>query len=158
VNPRRIAVAVGIALLTAFVVLVLVAGTSGAGAVVVAILTIGGLVAAGNLLYGRHSHGAAAQARIRPAQEAANRAADLAAETRRATADAARRGERFCPLDPARMGPTGPASLDPGRADRARLDSGRAHPARSDSGRADPARSDPGPAQDTRAGPAHSGA
>ncbi len=97
----RIAVATGIALLTAFAVIVVVAGKSGAGAAVVALVAIAALVAAGNLLYGRHSHGAAAQARIRPAQEAADRAADLAAETRRATAEAARRGERFCPLDPA---------------------------------------------------------
>jgi hypothetical protein len=98
---KRIGVAVGIALLTLFVAVVVLAGKSGAGAAVVAFVAIAGLVAAGNLLYGRHSHGAAAQARIRPAQDAANRAADRAAETRRASTDAARRGERYCPLDPA---------------------------------------------------------
>jgi hypothetical protein len=40
-------------------------------------------------------------ARVRPAQEAQNRAADVAAEARRAVAEAERRGERYCPLDPA---------------------------------------------------------
>ena len=53
------------------------------------------------LLYGRHSHGKKAVDRVRPAQEAQNRAADLAAEARRAVAEAERRGERYCPLDPA---------------------------------------------------------
>ncbi len=114
-NLRRVAVATGIALLTAFAVIVVLAGKSGAGAAIVAMLAVVALVAAGNLLYGRHSHGAAAHARIRLAQDAANRVADLAAQTRRATADAARRGERFCPLDPARPEPsrTQPARPDP---------------------------------------------
>ena len=77
------------------------AGHAGAGAAVVAFIAIAALVGAGNLLYGRHSHGAKALARIRPAQEAHDRAADVAAEARRAVAEAERRGERFCPLDPA---------------------------------------------------------
>ena len=98
----RIAVAAGIALLAAFAIVVVLAGKSGAGAVVVALIAIAALIGAGNLLYGRRSHYAAVQARSRPAQEAHDRAADVAAETRRATAEAARRGERYCPLDPAR--------------------------------------------------------
>ncbi len=76
-----------------------------AGPVVVVVVALAALVGAGNLLYGRHSHGAAAEARTRPAQEAANRAADQAAEARRATAEAARRDERYCPLDPSHPRP-----------------------------------------------------
>ena len=97
----RIAIAVGIALLAIFVIAVVTEGHAGAGAAVVAFLVIAVLVGAGNALYGRHSHGKKAVDRVRPAQEAQNRAADLAAEARRAVADAERRGERFCPLDPA---------------------------------------------------------
>jgi hypothetical protein len=97
----RIAIAVGIALLAVFVLAVLTEGHAGAGAAVVAFLAIAGLVGAGNLLYGRHSHGKKAVDRVRPAQEAQNRAADVAAEARRAVAEAERRGERYCPLDPA---------------------------------------------------------
>jgi hypothetical protein len=62
----RIAVAAGIALLTAFVVIVILAGPPGLGAAVGAAFAIVVLVAAGNLLYGRNSHYAAAQARMRP--------------------------------------------------------------------------------------------
>jgi hypothetical protein len=36
------------------------------------------LIGGGNLLYGKNSHGAAAQARVRPAQQAQNRAIDEA--------------------------------------------------------------------------------
>jgi hypothetical protein len=36
------------------------------------------LIGGGNLLYGKNSHGARAQARVRPAQEAQNRAIDEA--------------------------------------------------------------------------------
>jgi len=97
----RIAIAVAILLVTAFAVVVLAEGHSGAGAAVVAFLAIAVLVGAGNALYGRHSHGKKAVDRVRPAQEAQNRAADLAAEARRAVAEAERRGERYCPLDPA---------------------------------------------------------
>jgi hypothetical protein len=53
------------------------------------LVTIGALViliGGGNLLYGKNSHGAMAQARIRPAQEAHNRSID---EARRAAAAAA---------------------------------------------------------------------
>jgi hypothetical protein len=97
----RLATAFGIAILTAFLVVVWLAGPSGLRTGVIVVVTMGVLVGAGNLLYGRHSHGAAAVDRVRPAQEAHDRAADVAAEARRAVAEAARRGERYCPLDPA---------------------------------------------------------
>jgi hypothetical protein len=97
----RIAIVVAIALLTAFAVVVIAEGQGGAGAAVVAFLAIAALVGGGNALYGRHSHGKKAVDRVRPAQEAHDRAADLAAEARRAVAEAERRGERYCPLDPA---------------------------------------------------------
>ncbi len=107
----RIAVGAGIALLTIFVVVVVLAGHGGAGAAVVAFAAIAALVAAGNALYGRHSHGAAAVNRVRGAQEAHDRAADRAAEARRAVAEAARRGERYCPLGPAHR-QVDPATID----------------------------------------------
>ena len=97
----RIAIALAILFVTAFAVVVIAEGQGGAGAAVVAFIAIAALVGAGNALYGRHSHGKKAVDRVRPAQEAQNRAADLAAETRRAVAEAERRGERYCPLDPA---------------------------------------------------------
>ncbi len=97
---RRIALLAGIVFLALFVLVAVFAAH--AGLVVVALAAVAVLIGAGNLLYGRHSHGAAAQARIRPAQAAHDRAADQAAEARRAVAEAARRGERYCPLDPAR--------------------------------------------------------
>ncbi|HXZ62487.1 MAG TPA: hypothetical protein VEG62_07070 [Acidimicrobiales bacterium] len=98
----RTAVIVGIVLLAAFVVSGAVATMHGAVATVVIVaVALAVLIGAGNLLYGKHSHGAAAQARIRPAQEAADRAADRAAAARRAVAEAERRGERYCPLDSA---------------------------------------------------------
>jgi hypothetical protein len=100
-NWTRIAVAAGIAFLTLFVVVVIAEGQAGAGAAVVAFIAIAALVGAGNALYGRHSHGKKAMDRIRPAQDRHNRAADLAAEARRAATEAERRGERYCPLDPA---------------------------------------------------------
>ena len=95
----RIAIAVGIALVAVFVLAVITEGHAGAGAAVVAFVAIAVLVGGGNALYGRHSHGKKAVDRVRPAQEAQNRAADLAAEARRAVAEAQRRGERYCPLD-----------------------------------------------------------
>jgi len=97
--------ALAILLVTAFAVVVIAEGQAGAGAAVVAFIAIAALVAAGNALYGRHSHGKKAVDRVRPAQEAQNRAADLAAEARRAVAEAERRGERYCPLDPAHRTP-----------------------------------------------------
>jgi hypothetical protein len=115
----RIAIAVGIALLAIFVLAVITEGHAGAGAAVVAFLAIAVLVGAGNVLYGRHSHGKKAVDRVRPAQEAQNRAADLAAESRRAVAEAQRRGERYCPLDPAHRTDTtnDDATTDPSTAD-----------------------------------------
>src|SRR3984957_18435076 len=98
----RLAIAVATPLLTIFVVVVVLAGHAGAGAAVVAFIAIAALVGAGNALYGRNSHGKKAVDCVRPAHEAQNRAADLAAESRRAVAEAQRRGERYCPLDPAR--------------------------------------------------------
>ncbi len=105
----RIAVAAGIALLTTFVVVVLLAGPYGLGSVVIVLVTMAVLIGAGSLLYGRRSPYAATQERTRPAQEAHDRAADMAADVRRATAEAARRGERFCPLDPAHRAPEQPS-------------------------------------------------
>jgi hypothetical protein len=102
----RIAIVVAIALLTAFAVVVIAEGQGGAGAAVVAFLAIAALVGGGNALYGRHSHGKKAVDRVRAAQEAHDRAADLAAEARRAVAEAERRGERYCPLDPAQRAST----------------------------------------------------
>ena len=96
----RIAVAAGIALLTLFVVVIYLTGPYGLRSVLIVVVTMALLIGAGNLLYGRHSHGAAAVERVRPAQEAHDRAADVAAESRRAVAAAQRRGERYCPLDP----------------------------------------------------------
>ena len=80
-TATRVALIAGIVFLAAFVVVV--AFAHHAGPVVLAVGMLAVLVACGNLLYGRHSHGAAAQARVRPAQEAHDRAADLAAESRR---------------------------------------------------------------------------
>jgi hypothetical protein len=108
----RIAIAIGIALLAVFVLAVVTEGHAGAGAAVVAFIAIAVLVGAGNLLYGRHSHGKKAVDRVRPAQEAQNLAADRAAEARRAVAEAARRGERYCPLDPANQTTSTSATTD----------------------------------------------
>ncbi len=102
-TTTRIALIAGIVLLAALVVVGVFAAH--AGLVLVAFVAIAALVAAGNLLYGRHSHGAAAMNRVRAAQEAHDRAADAAAEARRAVAEAERRGERYCPLDPANPRP-----------------------------------------------------
>ncbi len=99
----RIALTAGITLLVLFVVVIAFAMHAGPAVVVVVVLAV--LVGGGNLLYGRHSHGAAAVARVRADQEAHDRAADTAAESRRAVAEAARRGERYCPLDPAQQRP-----------------------------------------------------
>jgi hypothetical protein len=104
----RIVIALAILLLTAFAVVVIAAGQGGAGAAMVAFIAIAVLVGAGNVLYGRHSHGKKAVDRVRPAQEAQNRAA----EARRAVAEAERRGERYCPLDPAHRTDADASSAD----------------------------------------------
>ncbi len=100
-TPARIATAAGILVLTFFVAAILLAGALGPSTGLIAAVAIVALIAGGSLLYGRHSHGIKAVERTRPAQEAHDRAADLAADARRATAEAAKRGERYCPLDPA---------------------------------------------------------
>ena len=131
-SVTRIALIAGIAFLGAFVVVA--AFALHAGVVVVVAVVIAGLVGAGNLLYGRHSHGAAAVARSREAQEAHDRAADLANDARRATTVAARRGERYCPLDPAYRTPAPPPDQTPADAD---AEPAAAAGADADAGRAD---------------------
>jgi hypothetical protein len=98
----RIATYFGAFLLAAFFVVVLAYGAYGAGSWVVVGVALVLLIMGGSRLYGRQSRYGAIAARKRPAQEAHNRAADLAAEARRAAAEAAKEGERYCPLDPAR--------------------------------------------------------
>ena len=69
-------------------------GIHGALTPVIAIVALVGLIAGGNLLYGKNSHGAAATARVRPAQEAQNRAIDEAQERARHEREQARRSSR----------------------------------------------------------------
>jgi hypothetical protein len=97
----RIATYFGAFLLAAFVVIVLAYGAYGAGSGIVAGAVLVLLVVGGSRLYGRQSRYGAIAARKRPAQDAHNHAADLAADARRAAAEAAEKGERYCPLDPA---------------------------------------------------------
>jgi hypothetical protein len=97
----RMATYFGAFLLTVFALIVLTEGNYGAGSFVLGAFALVGLIGAGSMLYGRNSRYAAITARKRPAQDAHDRAADLAAEARRATSEAAKRGERYCPLDPA---------------------------------------------------------
>ena len=47
-----------------------------------------------------------------PPRRRTNRAADVAAEARRAVAEAERRGERYCPLDPAHRTDADASSAD----------------------------------------------
>ena len=96
----RIAVTAGTVLLAAFFVFGAIATLHSAVAVLVIVAAaLAVLIGAGNLLYGKDSHGAAAQARKRPAQDAADLAAARAADACRAVAEAARRGERYCPIE-----------------------------------------------------------
>jgi hypothetical protein len=97
----RIATALGAFVLLAFFLLMLIAGPWGATTGIMVSIAIVGLIVAGSLLYGRNSRYGAVAARNKSAQEAHDRAADLAADARRAAAEAADRGERFCPMDPA---------------------------------------------------------
>jgi hypothetical protein len=85
----RFALAAGVVLVVAFMLLVAI-GIHGALTPVIAIVAVVGLVACGNLLYGKNSHGAAATARVRPAQEAQNRAIDEAQERARLEREQAR--------------------------------------------------------------------
>jgi hypothetical protein len=97
----RIATYFGAFLLAAFFVIVLAYGGYGAGRGIVVAVALVLLIVGGSRLYGRRSRYGDIAARKRPAQEAHNHAADLAADARRATAEAAKNGERYCPLDPA---------------------------------------------------------
>jgi len=80
----RVAIAAGTLVAVGLVVLVGI-GVHGALTPLIAIFALVFLIGGGNLLYGKNSHGAMAQARTRPAQEAQNRAID---EARRAAAAA----------------------------------------------------------------------
>jgi xanthosine utilization system XapX-like protein len=82
VRLTRFALAAGVVVVVAFMLLVAI-GIHGALTPVIAIVALVGLIVCGNLLYGQHSHGAAAVARKRPAQEAQNRAIDQAQEQAR---------------------------------------------------------------------------
>jgi hypothetical protein len=73
----RFAIGAGVLVLVAFAVLMAIA-VGGTFSPVVAFAALLILIGGGNLLYGRHSHGAAAQARVRPAQEEQDRAIDEA--------------------------------------------------------------------------------
>jgi hypothetical protein len=97
----RIATYFGAFVLAAFFVIVLAYGAYGAGTGIVVVVALVLLIAGGSRLYGRRSRYGDIAARKRPAQEAHNHAADLAADARRAAAEAAKNGERYCPLDPA---------------------------------------------------------
>jgi type VI protein secretion system component VasK len=82
VRLTRFALTVGVLVVVAFMLLVAI-GIHGALTPVIAIVALVGLIVCGNFLYGQHSHGAAATARKRPAQEAQNRAIDEAQEQAR---------------------------------------------------------------------------
>jgi hypothetical protein len=75
-RTSRIPLFAGMLLLLAFVIVVAI-GIHAITALLV-IFVLAALIGGGNLLYGKNSHGAAAQARVRPAQEARNRAIDEA--------------------------------------------------------------------------------
>ena len=86
----RFALGAGVVVVVAFMLLVAI-GIHGALTPVIAIVALVVLIACGNLLYGKNSHGAAAQARVRPAQEAQNRAIDEAQARARLEREQARR-------------------------------------------------------------------
>ena len=89
----RFALGAGVFVVVAFMLVVAI-GMHDAFTPLIAILALVGLIACGNLLYGRHSHGAAATARMRPAQEAQNRAIDETQERARLAREQARQGRR----------------------------------------------------------------
>ena len=76
-RTSRLALLGGIVILVGLMVVTAIA-IHGALAPLLAVLVLVFLIGAGNLLYGKNSHGAMAQARTRPAQEAQNRAIDEA--------------------------------------------------------------------------------
>jgi hypothetical protein len=82
-------VIVGGALVVLGLITLVVIGFHGALTPLIAVVALVFLIGGGNLLYGKNSHGAMAQARTRPAQEAQNRAID---EARRAARDQAVEG------------------------------------------------------------------
>jgi type VI protein secretion system component VasK len=103
----RFALGAGVVVVVAFMLLVAI-GMHGAFTPVIAILALVGLIVCGNLLYGKHSHGAAATARVRPAQEAQNRAIDEAHERARLAREEARqRRQRRQQGQPFRRGDEG---------------------------------------------------
>jgi hypothetical protein len=73
----RVALAGGALVVIGLIVLVAI-GSHAALTPLLAIAVLVLLIGGGNLLYGKNSHGAMAQARTRPAQEAQNRAIDEA--------------------------------------------------------------------------------
>ena len=85
----RFALGAGVVVVAAFILAVAI-GAHSALTPVIAIVALVGLIACGNLLYGKHSHGAAATARVRPAQEAQNRAIDETQEQARLAREEAR--------------------------------------------------------------------
>jgi hypothetical protein len=101
VTAPKLAVAAGIALLAGFLYILIIALSKYAGGTslnpflngVLVIVAMAVLIGAGSLTYGKNSHYARAQARIRPAQEAHNLAADEAATARRAEAAVAEPAE-----------------------------------------------------------------
>ena len=89
----RVVLATGVAAVVAFIVLAAI----GLHELVTPLIVVGALallVGSGNLLYGRNSHGAIAQARVRPAQEAQNRAIDEAQREDRLARERARAERR----------------------------------------------------------------
>jgi type VI protein secretion system component VasK len=90
VRFTRIVLGIGVVFVVAFMLVVAI-GLHGALTPVIAVVALVGLIACGNLLYGKNSHGAAATARKRPAQEAQNRAIDEAQERARHQRQQARR-------------------------------------------------------------------
>jgi type VI protein secretion system component VasK len=89
----RIALGAGVVIVVAFMLLVAIGIHSGLTPVI-AVVALVGLIVCGNLLYGKNSHGAAATARRRPAQEAQNRAIDEAQLRARHEREQARRLRR----------------------------------------------------------------
>ena len=85
---RRVAIGAPVVVGVALVVVLGIA-VHGALTPLLAVAALVLLIAGGNLLYGKNSHGAAAEARTRPAQEAQNRAID---EARRKAAEEAAEG------------------------------------------------------------------
>jgi hypothetical protein len=73
----RVALLVGVLVVVGLIVLVAI-GFHDALTPLITLAALAFLIGGGNLLYGKNSHGAMAQARTRPAQDAQNRAIDEA--------------------------------------------------------------------------------